>query len=431
MRYWFLYFALLFFIPPAMAQVTTSTPEALESQCAAGAGDACYSYGMLYEAGKQVPQDRLKAARYYAVACDKASAHGCFELSILYANGTGVPQSWEMAHKYSERACDGGLALACYEAGYDYAAGGRGVTKDKLAAQAFYQRAADGYSRECDKHDADSCRHLSLLLRSGNPDQSRNYALRATALWRAACEGGDGQACMEMGNIYEHGFSIAENLDQAAAFYRKACQVGNAGGCTGFGQLGLQGHAAGAVASEVAKALDGRCNSGDTYRCQLLGQAYASGKLGAPDTAKAMVYFAKGCDPALDDSWHTFGCVDLALGYLHGRGVAQDKLRAIKMLTKLCDGQGGACFVLGKIYYRGDVVVQDLGKARDRFEDGCDANDNTSCYAEAAMAYEGKGGEVDKDKAITLVAKSCQGRRAPEKLCAAPTPSTTFLDQGE
>ena len=430
MRFWALLLALLFAAPPAMAQVTLPAPQTLVGKCEAGDADACYAYGMLYEAGKQVPEDRAKAAHYYTMACDKGSAHGCWELAILYANGTGVPQNWELSHKYDERACDGGMAVACDGAGYDYAMGGRGVPKDKLAAQSYYQRAANLWSRDCDKGDGDSCQHLSILLRAGNPTQAREVLQRAAMLWQAACDTGEIRACVSVGSAYANGWGVVRNQDMAAASFRRACQMGDAGGCNGFGQLALDGHPAGAGPAEIVAALDSRCQSGDEYRCSLLGEAYADGKMGPRDAAKAMAYFAKGCDPAYR-TYHTFGCIRFALGFLHGDGAPQDRFRAISILTKLCEDQGGACFALGKIYFRGDAVEQDLGKARDRFEDGCDADNELSCYAQAAMAYEGKGGEVDKAKAASLVAKACQGRRAPEKLCVAPYPSTTFLEQAD
>ena len=430
MRFWGLLVALLCVTSPVLAQGAAPSPQVLESQCAAGVGEACYGYGMLYEAGKQVPEDRAKAARYYDMACDKGSAHGCFELSILYANGTGVPQSWPKAHAYDERACDGGMALACDEAGYDYAASGRGVAHDVAKAQGFYQRAAVIWSRECTQGDADSCRHASMLLKRSDPAQARAQAERAALLWQAACEAGSAGACFEAGDGYDHGSGVARDPDLAAAAYRRSCKLGDARGCNGFGQLALAGHRAGAEPAEIAAALDSRCSDGDDYRCTLLGEAYAAGTLGPRDAGKAMAYFARGCDPGYKQ-YHTFGCKNLALGYLHGDGVAQDKARAVTMLAKLCEDQGSDCFVLGRVYFRGDAVAQDLGKARDRFEDGCDAGNELSCYALGAMAFEGLGGAVDKALAGKLVAKACGGRRAPEKLCGAAVVSTTFLGRDD
>jgi len=402
MRFLAMLLAMLMLTPPAMAQTASPPTEALLAKCNSGDGEACYDYGMLFEAGSQVPKDWQKSARYYAMACDTGSAHGCAELSVLYANGTGVPKNWEMAHQYDVRACDGGLAFPCEGAGYDYAVGGRGVPQDKQAAQTFYQRAADLYARNCEKGDAYDCQHLSILLQRSNPP----LAYRAVQLWQAACDAGKAKDCSSAAGAYEHGQGVKRDQDIAAGLYRRSCQLGDAGGCNGFGQLGLDGHTAGAAPAEIISALDARCQSGDSYRCSLLGDALVDGKLGARAPQQAMTYFSKGCDPAYRD-YRTFGCIRLALGYLHGEGAPQDQPRAITILTKLCEQQGSACFTLGKIYFRGDSVALDMGKARDRFEDGCDAGNNLSCYALAAMIYEGKGGSIDIAKAASLRDKAC------------------------
>jgi len=74
----------------------------------------------LYDNGKGVSQDKVKAAQYYKKACDGGEARGCYNLGVMYYNGEGVSQDKVKAAQYYKKACDGGNARGCYNLGILY-----------------------------------------------------------------------------------------------------------------------------------------------------------------------------------------------------------------------------------------------------------------------------------------------------------------------
>ena len=69
----------------------------------------CYSLGLLYNTGEDVPQDLARARRLLQQACDGGEMLGCFGLGLQYEAGDDLAR----ARSLFQQACDGGLAEAC------------------------------------------------------------------------------------------------------------------------------------------------------------------------------------------------------------------------------------------------------------------------------------------------------------------------------
>jgi hypothetical protein len=68
--------------------------------------------GVLYEAGKDVPQDYVAAAKWYRL-CAETGWDACqLHLGMLYSRGQGVPQDFSLAHKWLNLAAAQGGTVA-------------------------------------------------------------------------------------------------------------------------------------------------------------------------------------------------------------------------------------------------------------------------------------------------------------------------------
>src|SRR4051812_32257123 len=82
-----------------------------EQACAAGAYDACFRAGKLYDVGKVVEWDEDKANDLYkrgvqlaSQACDRDVALACATASDAYQNGVGVKKNGDVASSFYRRA---------------------------------------------------------------------------------------------------------------------------------------------------------------------------------------------------------------------------------------------------------------------------------------------------------------------------------------
>lgn len=101
--------------PSEPAPEPDSLPVEVRYQQACNGGDraACMSLGALYEEGREVGEDLLRAAMLYQLACNDGEAAACMSLGSLYEEGLGVAQDQSRAAKLYQRACDDGVEGAC------------------------------------------------------------------------------------------------------------------------------------------------------------------------------------------------------------------------------------------------------------------------------------------------------------------------------
>jgi TPR repeat protein len=85
-----------------------------EKSCKYGNSKACYNVGFLYENGKGVTQNYVKAAQFYKKACesDKGYAYACNNLAILYYSGKGVSKNYYKTYEYFIKAAKKGDSSA-------------------------------------------------------------------------------------------------------------------------------------------------------------------------------------------------------------------------------------------------------------------------------------------------------------------------------
>jgi TPR repeat protein len=115
-------------------------PGRYEAACGRGDSHACNTLGVLYRAGREVPQDPFTAVAFFSNACGAGDADGCNNLGVMQEEGAGIPRDLSAAREAYERACDAGSGLGCSNLGALYHFG-RGVALDEERARTLFEQA--------------------------------------------------------------------------------------------------------------------------------------------------------------------------------------------------------------------------------------------------------------------------------------------------
>ncbi len=94
--------------------------------------------------------DYAKAAGLYSTLAKKGNAEAQYNLGVMYRAGRGVPQDYSEARKWYQLAAEQGNAIAQFNLGWMYASG-KGVPQNYVQAQMWFNVAvanADGEARK-------------------------------------------------------------------------------------------------------------------------------------------------------------------------------------------------------------------------------------------------------------------------------------------
>lgn len=175
----------------------------------------------------------------------------------------------------------------------------------------------------------------------------------AARLFAKACDGGDGAACVRVGDLHAEGRGVAKSDADAARYYERACDADDPSGCFAFGRACMRG--------EGVQADEGRGTAA----------------------------FDRGCRLG-----HGGACTEYAVSLWRGRGIAKAPARARALLEKNCGrDQATACFNLGVLLRMGDDgVPKDAAAAKKALSNACQLE-----HAEACAYLEKHGGALDRE----------------------------------
>jgi TPR repeat protein len=182
----------------AVAPSSTLAP-GTDARCGRADPVACRTLGRAYLLGQGVAQDDRLAAAFTLKACELGDAAACSDLGVLSAIGRGVPQGDARAVALSRRSCEGGFALACSNLGV--------LT-------------------------VEGANVLSL-----RPDELGEGGSKTARAFKAACDAGVPEGCLNWGTVVEAGGLVAKDAPAAARALRRACDAGLALACHRLGLL--------------------------------------------------------------------------------------------------------------------------------------------------------------------------------------------------
>lgn len=102
-----------------------------------------------------------------------------------------------------------------------------------------YVRASKLYKTACDGGGMSGCHNLALLYGQGKGVR-QNYS-KANELRKTACDGGSMPSCFNLGEAYEQGTGVRQDKSKAKSLYGVACDGENQNGCDAYRVLNEQG----------------------------------------------------------------------------------------------------------------------------------------------------------------------------------------------
>ncbi len=165
----------------ALEFATRSGDAAAAYEKAASQGSTMAMLGLadLYNSGRGVPQDSVKAMSWLRKAADAGNAAAMNNLAALYGLGEGAARDAVVAKWWYEKAASAGFAESMYQLGL-MAQEGDGAPKDAAAAKSWFEKAA-----ALDHPDALYSLGLMAANGTGGPkdeELAKSYLARAAAL---------------------------------------------------------------------------------------------------------------------------------------------------------------------------------------------------------------------------------------------------------
>jgi TPR repeat protein len=387
------------------------------------------------------PAERDLVAHQFGVtnedkACTSGDGDACFRLGArLLATSRNPPIAW--AIDSMRRAC-----VLEHAAGCDLAAAlildryAPGVPQDAVAA--------DLIRTSCDLDDTYGCAALGRLLVEGRLAPSDPP--RGMSLLERSCGQGSVAACywLEHAMGADHGTRIqmpswlarwsfgllagtlawAQNTEAsgkrgtglhlaAAAVYGVICQAQFREACAELATVDLNGEPlVDGFLFWSSTVLVGACKVGDDRSC--LAVARRSTEAGSAAKHKQ---FGAGIIKRLCDRKVPGSCLELSYLYYFGDGVKKDVGRAVKLIRRVCESEGGfACHVWGVAQWEGRGTRKNLHAAAKSLERACREDVAEACTNLGRLLLGGNGIARDQPLAVGLFRDAC--RLGDKSACA-------------
>jgi TPR repeat protein len=112
---------------------------------------------------------------------------------------------------------------------------------------------------------------------------------------RLACDGGDADSCLMLGDAYEHGRGVVESFGLALEVYEKGCKTDSAESCRRLGDMYAEGRGVAPSPTRARELWSTGCDGGDGPACAELAGLYATGRGVKADRARATALYARAC----------------------------------------------------------------------------------------------------------------------------------------
>jgi TPR repeat protein len=286
--------------------------ELLRNACNADEQAACAQVAAATE-----QSDPSAAARVWEKACEAGHARSCASLGKLYEDGRGVAKNVMRARELYKRACERHLWSMCTYLGGMTASGGASKAAKKghsaVSAVALFTAA-------CDHFDLEGCNGLGALYLGGHG--VTKDAAKAVTLFQRACAGNSTSGCANLGWAYTQGEGIAKDMKRGKNLLDRACADHNDWACE---RTKVAANSDADRCDALAGVEAGEC-------VNQVGLAYQAGGSGiAKNTKRAAELFEQACgltSPA--------GCTNFGSALFRGADVDRDVPRGLKLIKRAC-----------------------------------------------------------------------------------------------
>jgi uncharacterized protein len=362
--------------------------------------------GYCEETGKGTPRSIPAALASYKTAAEAGLPAGMLRYGMALRAGNGVTNpNYPAAREWLGKAEKAGAAGAMLElARMDYA--GEGIARpDVDKARFLVTTAAEAGSPE-------AMVELGRGLKAGAFGAAPDYQAARQWFERAAKEGKDAEATLELGLLYEEGKGVPSDIDRALFYYRSAAQQDLALAWFRLGLCSLNG-LGGEPDLQAAVEWFQKAAAKDLSMAMFqLATICDQGSKGVPvDNAKATEWYHKAAELGDLPSQNQLG-----LRYRDGRGTTKAPDKALQWFSSAASRRFPPAMVnLGTLYEDGydKVVTQDYATAARLYSEAVRQGDAVGQFRLAHLYESGKGVEKDLVAAFVLTAESARFGHKP------------------
>jgi len=210
---------------------------------------------------------------------------------------------------------------------------------------------------------------------------------QAVRWYTKAAEAGYVAAQYTLGKMYQEGKRVKRDFVQAVRCYTKAAEAGYADAQVSLGSMYQGGWGVSQDYQQAARWYTKAAEAGNALAQVLLGDMYYEGQGVAQDDQEAARWFKKAAEAGF-----SFAQYKLGLMYAKGRGVQQDDAQAAAWFRKAAEqGDTTAQFNLGVMYATGTGVLQDDAQAAAWFRKAAEQGGAKAQNSLGMMYATGKG----------------------------------------
>jgi TPR repeat protein len=257
---------------------------------------------------------------------------------------------------------------------------------------------------------AEDAKNFHTALDLSNKDLSdaqvlyahKDYSGARVLLQRLATAG-NSKAMMLLGQLYEFGFGVKQDIAVAKSWYADGARLGDPNSMYNLALLYENGKG---VSQDYAVARDWfkmAADTGHVASMYYLGVLYVTGSPTLPrNYAEARAWFQKAADQG-----HPSAMYDLALLYANGLGVIQNYPQALSWYQRAADlGHSSAMFEVGLYYSEGLGVPRNYKNALHWYARAADQGHDGAMFELGRCYSEGLGVEQDYHAAFRWYQKA-------------------------
>lgn len=287
---------------------------------------ASYKLAELYETGKGLEKNKIKAIEWYKKsledfinAAEMGDVKAMKHIGLIYSLGIGVDKNQFKAKEwYSKvvdvyrKSADKGDTNAIYDLGYKYE-----YIDDYDNSGRCFRKAMMEYKKAADLGDTESMYRLGTIHMLGkgvdkNQDIANYWFNKAIVEFEKAADAGDVEAMYDIGVMYYDGYGVDEDRKKAAEWYIKAIELDDAPNPDDIYYIANQYEIGDGLEENLTKAEEWykkaleeykrAANKGDVVAMYKIGNMYKYGIGVEEDEEQEILWFKKGLN--INNSLH-------------------------------------------------------------------------------------------------------------------------------
>ena len=368
---------------------------------------AIHDLGKLHSTDKLGAKDEEKSLRYYSEALKgflevepsskKLKPYVQYRIGKMYCYGSGTEQNYQKAFEWFERSAKQKNKFAQYSLAnlYYY---GNGVEKDLSLAFLWYQKSSAQGQPYASYVIAQMYSKGEYVSQSEETAQRYYKDALSGFLKLESKDQADDNLYYKLGSMFKNGLGTDIDMDRAIDYFKRSAEMNNKNGLYEYGKALLLGEHIPQDKEKAVKLLEKAIKLENINAKRFFALELISGEHLDQDIDKGLAMLTECAD-----SRDAYACYKLGQIYFKREIVLQDLDKAEKYFL-LAEDNEFTQYALGKLYLQKEKY--DVQKAVDYFETSADKNNWSSYQLGRLYLFGAEGLEKDKEKSVEWLTKS-------------------------